>query len=260
MEKRDERLEKELIAALQSRLPVLRELYAACIKSLPNDIVYPQFIEFARMPGIRNVYLHDLHGKGTFTMEHIRANFSNIISQWQTRIETTLIDSLKQSVQFKDVLLEPAAFLELATTFFSCNKCPSGAPPLRYPQILMHLHATRAAPPSKSDESYKFTWGKTSQGTQRDPTTRVIRDTSFEASWNDQSVVIFDQDIHAVLASAIKLCGLDPKTTTAEQLEKSNPIFECKACNSVMGRTTMTWSGVVSLLIFNAAQKWLIYM
>ena len=83
MEKRDERLEKELIAALQSRLPVLRELYAACIKSLPNDIVYPQFIEFARIPGIRNVYLHDLHGKGTFTMdtmEHIRANFSNIIS------------------------------------------------------------------------------------------------------------------------------------------------------------------------------------
>ncbi|KAF8957650.1 hypothetical protein BDZ97DRAFT_1924354 [Flammula alnicola] len=43
------------------------------------------------------------------------------------------------------------------------------------------------------------------------------------------------------------MCGFDGLTTTAEQMDDANPIFECVRCNDPhQGRVMMTWAGVLN--------------
>ena len=75
----------------------------------------------------------------------------------------------------------------------------------------------------------------------------LLREVVKEVTWNRRRNIRFNPDNMKILSDVVKRCGLDPKVTTAAQMNELDPIFECEACNDEnSGRATMKWWGVVS--------------
>ncbi|KAF9473291.1 hypothetical protein BDN70DRAFT_397812 [Pholiota conissans] len=69
-----------------------------------------------------------------------------------------------------------------------------------------------------------------------------------ERCWSDKArtCVKFRADLVKPIERFVEMCELDPKVTTAREMDELNPIFECRTCSSVeKGRLTMTWARAI---------------
>ena len=224
--RKTKRLRKERDTLLAERLPILRKIYKTCVETYPINSIIPNASDVFLNPIVQSLLIHpptikdkDLETLGTF--------FPNIVLYWRTITEKKLLNMISPGQD-----ISASSLLELATTIFSCRFCHNEA--LTYPQVLIHRCASHSQGTPTTDEDL--------------PVLRRFLDCSY---WNSNNFLAFDAPKIASLSEAIKLCGLDPKSATREDMDKLDPIFECLSCNDVRkGRCTLPWLGVVCIFIF----------
>ena len=220
------RLRKERDTLLAERLPILRKIYNTCVESYPVNSIIPCASDVFLDPVVQDLFFRSPLST-TFTdkdLETVGVFFPEIILRWRNKTEEKLLNMMTLSQD------NSKSSLQLATTVFSCRLCH--IEPLTYPRVLIHRCATASYP------------GMTTVIDEDQTVVRRFLDRSY---WNAGNIT-FDTQIILSLSEAIKLCGLDPKSATREDMDKQDPIFECLACNDVRkGRCTLPWLGLVCL-------------
>ena len=221
------RLLRERVTLLEERLPILRKVYNACVETYPVNSIIPRVADMFLDPVVQNLFILPPLST-TFTekdLEMLGALFPDIVRRWRKITEEKLLNMIAPSQEITE------SSLQLATTIFSCQFCHND--PLTYPQVLIHRCATGI------------------YGGVYDEVQSVIRGFLNCSNWNEGSSITFDAKKIECLSEAIKLCGLDPKSATREDIDKRDPFFECLACNDLRkGRCTLSWLGVVFLFLF----------
>ena len=76
--------------------------------------------------------------------------------------------------------------------------------------------------------------------------TIILTNTLGETFWNLNGCITVNVDHVALLVLLLNMANLTWATTTIQELNARDPIFECISCNDErMGRATMTWARVV---------------
>jgi hypothetical protein len=217
------RLRKERDTLLVERLPILRKIYNSCVETYPVNSIIPRASDIFLDPVVQDLFFRSPLST-TFTekdLETVGAFFPDIVLRWRYKTEEKLMNMMMIPSQNVSESL-----LQLATTIFSCRLCHNE--PLTYPRVLIHRCAVSYHGTAATDGD---------QGV-----VRRLLDCTY---WNAGNFISFDTQKIASLSEAIKLCGLDPKSVTREDMDKQNPIFECLTCNDVRkGRCTLTWLGL----------------
>ena len=220
------RLLRERVTLLTKRLPILRKVYNACVETYPVNSIIPRAADVFLDPVVQDLFFRPPLSTN-FTekdLETIGALFPDIVRRWRNITEEKLLNMIAPSQTITE------SSLQLATTIFSCRLCSNE--PLTYPQVLIHHCAT------------------VTYGSVYDEEQSVIRRFLDCSNWN-AVYITFDAKKIECLSEAIKLCGLDPKSATREDMDKRDPIFECLACNDLRkGRCTLSWMGVVIFILF----------
>lgn len=158
--------------------------------------------------------------------------YPDIAREWKLETEAKLLDMIRISCG-DSYAFDPNTVLHLATTFFSCSECrrynslENG--PIWYPRVLLHDHARR------SD-------GRNSM----DLDTEMVYDITRSTQWNARDVFQFSNAERLIMSDVLEEAGFDPETTTVEELNALDPIFECVPCNNIRhGRFTMKWTHLV---------------
>ena len=222
------RLRMERDTLLAKRLPILRNIYTTCVETYPVNSIIPGASDVFLDPVVQDLLIRPPLST-TFTdkdLETVGAFFPDIVLRWRNKMEAKLLNMISPHQNNTSESL-----LQLATTIFSCRGCYDK--PLTYPRVLIHQCASYRGTPVIDEDQ---------------PVLRSFLDSSY---WNSGNFITFDAPKIVSLSEAIKLCGLDPKSATREEMDKLNPIFECLACNNVRkGRCTLTWLGVVCFFFF----------
>ena len=220
---KSKRLQREREIMLQKCLPFLRKIYDTCVATYPVGSIIPCSADVLLDPFVQNLIHPSL--TATFTeqnLETVGAAFPDIVLRWRKQTEEKLLNMITEGCGTENA---SKSIFQLATTIFSCKHCSDA--PLTYPRVLVHRCATKLYHSSDKDLSI------------------VMRylDCSY---WNSGNLITFEVEKIAVVAEAIKLCGLDPMSATGEDMVKQNPIFECLSCNRVRdGRCMVSWLGLV---------------
>jgi hypothetical protein len=228
------RLLRERSTLLTERLPILLNVYNTFVETYPVNSIIPCVADVFIDPLVQDLFFRPPLST-TFTekdLETVGALFPEIVRRWRNTTEEKLLNMISPNQEV------PVAksLLQLATTIFSCRLCPNH--PLEYPQILIHSCATA---------------GISSRNVYNDNSEDSVLRWLLECSnWTSGDFITFDALNIARLSEAIKLCGLDPKTATREDMDKRDPIFECINCNDLRkGRCTLTLLGLVFYFNFN---------
>ena len=219
------RLRQERDTLLAERLPILRKVYNTCVKTYPVNSIIPCVADVFLDPVVRDLFIRpSLSTTDTeMDLETVGAIFPDIVLRWRIKTEEKLLNMISPSQNID------APLLQLATTIFSCRFCPNE--PLTYPRILIHQCANATYNGIMID---------------KDKDLSMLRSFLGHSYWNASNFIIFDEQKIVSLSEAIKLCGLDPKSATREDMDKQNPIFECLTCSDLRkGRCTLSWLGLV---------------
>ena len=221
------RLQKERDTLLAERLPILRKVYNTRVETYPVNSIIPRAADVYSDPVVQDLFF-SAPSSTTFTEKDLKMVglfFPIIILRWRKKIEDKLLNMMTPSQNIS----ESYKLLQLATTVFSCRFCSND--PLTYPQVLIHRCATVVHPSATDEEQSDIGY---------------FLDCS---NWNASNFITFDVQKVVCLSEAIKLCGLDPKSATREDMDKRDPIFECLTCNDLRkGRCTLSWLGVVFII------------
>jgi hypothetical protein len=202
---------------LASRYVVLREIYDEYIRGLPGDALIPTVADVALSPSVDAIITDKrtdfVVTRQTFEDINLMQTLPSIFSEWKIQLD----DELVRMVQAK--LSEPFTKdqLLLATTVFYCGACRIN---LFYPQVLVH----RCPIPFRD----------------------IVVNCLECPPWNSSGKIKFDRNVHQAAIDIIDILGLDPKTTTAEDMIGRNSILQCLDCRATrQGRMTMNWSRAV---------------
>lgn len=228
--------------------PLLQEIFNTYALSLPN-FVGREFPKFADLFCHRQVrYLVD---NATITpdddptmvrLQFVRDNLPRILCEVRGTIRSKIVALVAKGYAQAGLSdFDPKRTLNLATTIFSCEECREGksghvfgSETIR-PSDVMYHYCTRL--PASQIRGVNLDVDGYFQLLDRDFN---------QCDWNRHSQVSFKPENHRILSEVVTLAGLDPKTTTSEQMDALDPIYECLSCNSPSkGRPTMRWSVVV---------------
>lgn len=229
------RTREELLS--KHRLPMLKKAYDEVVATLPANSIYP---------GIADVFVHPAVQENInlpMTVEvkekdfKLGSLFSEITAQWKKDVKERLIAMIPDNC-IPENTKKSANLFELATVSFHCDSlgCPARDASLRYPEVMMHWCSS--------------TVSKYYNETVEDADLRIVKDRFFSVTWNATSGIKFSERAFKFLSEAVKMCGLDPITTTVTQMDEMSSIFECMTCNDeYYGRATMGWDNLVCQVI-----------
>lgn len=237
---REERLVRDRKRLLLDRLPLFHEVVKTYRMSVPPDAIAIDVADFFYHPEILNFIINTPDISGPADLDPIRPRLPEIAQELQVQLTDQLLALISADAEAKYVF-DPATVLDLATTTFACATClrkasyQSASPPdvIRYPRVLAHECAVRIEwPKSEVVDFY------------------MLEKVTYRTSWNRLGLINFDMESRAILADVVEMCGLDPATTTAAEMDAADPIIECLACNNLhFGRCIMRWDLVVWLVI-----------
>ena len=223
------RLRKERDTLLAERLPILRNIYHNCIETYPVNSIIPSASDVFLDPVVQDLIINPPLST-IFTdedLEPVGALFPDIVLRWRNKMEEKLLNMIAPRQNHSE------SSLQLATTIFSCRFCPDE--PLTYPRVLVHRCATLWGAANAIDDDQVLLH-------------RFLDGSSY---WNSGNALTFNAHDIISMSKAIKLCGLDPKSATREDMDNQDPIFECLDCNDARkGRCTLSWLGVVRFWLF----------
>ena len=221
----------------KKRLLILRTVFQDYVATLPRDAQYPSMADLFADPRVKSL-IEDTPVTVDLKAEHLNPLvpiFPDIVARWKERVQAHLIGLIK--VSMPDYVFDEDTVLGLAITSFICREglvifdC-SYNEYLHYPSVLMHGCAS-------SGDFCGFEHGSVAHN---------LNMTFNESPWNQGGVIQFEPERMRILAAVVRLCGMDPRTTTRLQMDGLDPIIECVSCHSTrLGRATMKWWGVVSL-------------
>ena len=233
-----QRLEKERKALLSERLTVLKKAYSRFKSSVPiiNTDLIATDAEIFMEPCIRDIIVN-LPKTETLAKKDLHHKLAVIFHTANERVRKTIDKQLLKhtNAAYKaaggDHTIDPTTVFGLATTLFRCKTCSQH---YWYDAIVAHkCTRTNAFPKDLPDAD-------------------IIADCLGSDKYRSHENISVEVNGIAIGKYLIKLCGLDPSTTSRSTLDEINPIFECLLCNDeASGRATMTWSRAVSLSLFN---------
>ena len=216
-------------STLLYRLNVLKVFHTTLTASAwtPGNSIYPNTAELFRIPAVRNL-IDSVPNTSQFTQGNLAPiynDFPNLMHWWRQDIELKLIDLICEK-PFNREAIDREYVFNLATSLFSCSKCSRF---LRYLRVVMHACATLPFLRENSDLD-----------------TILLTSTLGETFWNLNGCITVNVVHVALLVRLLIMANLTWATTTIQELNARNPIFECIPCNDErMGRATMTWARVV---------------
>ncbi|PPR01748.1 hypothetical protein CVT24_001568 [Panaeolus cyanescens] len=225
---KERRLYTERKAIWVTRLQQLRMIYENVLASYPLYKPRPRVADIFEVPRIKSLVLD------TPPDVILEVNDFAITPE-------TLADVIQEAYKVIDAKLltvvaavlergtyDPATVLNLATTVFSV-KIPQTDPVQRRP-----MHTFRAIATSST--------GLYFHGDQPTEIDWLVRMTFGHTTFNTRALH-FDVAAHNIFLSIVtETCGLDPTTTTYQDMEDKHPFIECITCNRVQhGRLVMRW-------------------
>ena len=240
---------------LEKRLKVLRKFHKSCVSQLSRNALVPSSADLFMHPLVRGLIEDTPNDGSKFTIAHldpVKDSFLEISRQWVDEVKSKLFSMVQSSLHSDGKSEEQPdqrdidTILNLATTFFHCSGCSrnyyrdSHETSFRYKRAIIHFCA-----------------GEWSSQTECPEPLETLRENLKKLPWNTSNNISFNSRAHRTMRDIVALCGFDPDTTTAQEMNVIDPIFECVTCNSPSnGRCTMTWECIVScpefVLIFVA--------
>lgn len=231
-----QRLEKERKALLTERLTLLKKAYSHFTSSVPilNTDLIATAAEMYMEPCIRDI-IDNLPKSKTLTKEDLLCKLAAIFHDANERVRRRIDHQLfihavnAYKAVGGDFNIDPTTVFDLATTLFQCNSkfCSQH---YWYDAIIAHKCTRSNAFPKELKDA------------------AIIADCLGPDTHRSHENITVDVDGIVIARHLIRLCGLDPSTTTRTTMDNYNLIFECLLCNDpANGRATMTWSRAVSL-------------
>ncbi|KAF8960633.1 hypothetical protein BDZ97DRAFT_2060556 [Flammula alnicola] len=211
---KSQRLLEEHSEFLESHKNILHEIHKNGSISMPMNSVYPTLGELYRITE-GNPSLVDYSKSYPAAL---LVPFPDIALLWRKDIERKLLDLITNACG-ADHVFEPNTVFDLAMG--TCNALLFQTP--------IHHSRNGLAAYLHDLNRYRLAFG-------------VVLG---EVSWNACGHIKFDPEDLKAFIEIVKMCGFDPKVTTAREMDEADPIIECLSCNHIdEGRATMTWAAV----------------
>ncbi|TRM62989.1 hypothetical protein BD626DRAFT_569556 [Schizophyllum amplum] len=209
------------------------------ISGLPPDAIYPPVCDFILSPQFQKVMEARYFRLHYELRDKIEVLAKEIGEKWKTAKDADLVGIMSKALKRTTTAEE----LQLATTFFECNPPDASSKAasevisaIGYPRILITSHASRAPAQVHSEKN---------------EIVRLLGKTPW--NWKGERVV-FDAAAHESAREVVSLCGLDPDTATAKDMEARGTWLECTGCCKRGSRRVMQWYQAVRHA--QAADRW----
>ncbi|PPQ84095.1 hypothetical protein CVT24_002434 [Panaeolus cyanescens] len=228
------RLIDERDATIKSRLMVFKNLYEAAInKVLKPDDPRPRIGDVLRISNFWKLIMETPIDEemGTAGFEIIENDIKSVIDEAFREQEVVILELVRDGMDGEPY--DPNTVLGLATTVFRLDSDSSKSKNYNFYTFSELLTASMTQDPTlQSEEPYR----------------RKVARQALGSLWLNagEKKYIFDKQAHVLIGSLLILLGLDPKTTTANEVQQLDPVFECLHCNSLeKGRLVMNWTHAV---------------
>lgn len=207
------RLEKVLQGKWKERYQQVDRMLEQHLSKLPHDTIIPPFADIIGNPDFRSI-VFDTPIEQALNDDMLQQAIDNLptfTTEWTYNVTAKLLKSM-QSCEF---LGPKVRSMELAASPWICNCCGEV---MFYPRILVHtcyyLEEREFDPPPENGtlEHYYFM-------TSSKP-------------WDIEDFA-FDQSLFAVQAKIIATCGVDPLSTTSQDMDAMNPILTTRPPGSL---------------------------
>lgn len=224
------RLAREHTALVAVRRGVATKVLRTFKRSqLPWTEIMPGAPDFHDFPAIKDILTQPSAADvDEQTFEALLPDFPGMIATWREGLVDQMVQVYKRCN--KETTLDDDAIkthLKLATTVFKCRECgdedtrfdflffnsrlenQKRCRPLFYPNVLSHRCLTRMA-----DTTFGFSF---------------LFDVARDVPWRHAPL---SMDVRAaeIVEKIVVACGMDPLTTTAEEMDAADPRLACHAC------------------------------
>jgi len=226
------RLREDRKAMLKKRQHLIKQVRSDYVATCAVNEIIPPASDFYLFPPFRHI-VEDTPVEDEVTLETFHEVMNLIpefIAVWKVQTCEKLMGMIAETTKKDEPQVDMSQpDLNLATTVFKCNKYECNQTrPLFYPAVLMHACA--------SEYIYMHAIEDDDEDLVDFSTNCRLR------PWNAGKVISFWTGASQTAAELVELCGRDPKTTTIQEMDCANPIFECEYCGSDrQGRLMMTW-------------------
>ena len=264
------------LSTFASRLEMLENVLRDLSDNTPGGYLYAPPAVVAQHPSFLHL-LRDTPASNDIDPEQIKALLpavGGVTEKWFSGVLTTLCKIIPYCATDAEAKVSPPLEirqkLELATTWFFCSYCQVRQP-ISYPRILFHhclrsricaaenklpglyarpsVHTTphsrspatnaRREFPDKDPTIEELVWSRTEETKKGLGSWNTV---SQDISWYERA---YERAIDLLHAS-----GLDPETTTHQQLQQADPRLHCVDCAVRKGATIwMNWTTAVSFPI-----------
>lgn len=223
----------------------IREDYAQCN---PVNTIIPPLSDIYSLAPFRSLIRNAPLGTKLTLGHFCKAidQLPSLISTWVDVTTTMLLREMHEEGVQLDV-----SDLVLATALFDCTYCGRNGPfygrcdrLISYPRVLVHRgakgnHVSSNVSPAHWDRVYDSSdWDDSMLDEDNTPQ-------------NTLPTIQFSKDIYERVTFLVQLCGLNPLTTTAHQMDELNLIFTSTnyPYSSMNQRHCMTWRRTASIFI-----------
>lgn len=213
------RLSRESAVVISQRKAMAIAVLRAFKKSLlPETLVFPEPVDFCNMPAIKAVLdlpVHIVVDESTF--KPIVPSMTGLFDEWRTGLVQRLVSTIQEDAMHRAPKPFTERELKLATAALRCRRCISShqTKVFFYPTVLGHQCLTR----SKMTPRLVF-----------DSLRNLENEIYMErAAWSSDSLYL-DTFAMKIVEGILKVCGLDLKTTTVEQMDNSDIRLGCLTC------------------------------
>ncbi|RDB24199.1 hypothetical protein Hypma_008654 [Hypsizygus marmoreus] len=236
-----ERLKAEFRAAQNARRAILVEIYASFMASQPLHAILPPVADVAVTEPFRTIVDLPLPPEGpVVTAEHFAAaveTLPDFVKSWWRSADAKLLAVMRACKEINAQDIQESS-LNLATTFFDCERSCACREQLSYPHVLVH-HCALYPGYNTSHEEFK--------------------DLDCQP-WNFKGKCFeFSSRWYNAARYTLEACGLDPDTTILEEVQHPTFFIECVGCidwqtkKAGEGRNLMTWERAVCRLVLFVA-------
>ncbi|KAI0367577.1 hypothetical protein BV20DRAFT_1123395 [Pilatotrama ljubarskyi] len=239
------RLDKEYRAAIRARFDALNEAIAACYVTLPRTArmdCRPQPIDFAYTPECKAII--DLPTSETVTAADFASVIPTLVAKWEVDRKKELTEFIRPFLGNVPACMNP---LELAIACFTLPKSYGGPDCsfliecMRYPKIFAHtcwqhcFHSRRITKEEfENDDQYTRTvkslhWSEHTFKALEQPHHDVRAFVPFTLVELQAHPDVVESAV-ARMGKIVSALGLDPLTTTFEELEGCDTWLRCKTC------------------------------
>ncbi|KAF8882919.1 hypothetical protein CPB84DRAFT_1790517 [Gymnopilus junonius] len=231
------RLDEERAKLLCECFPGLKSILEAFVRTLPPNSIYPSVVDVSDDPCINEILtISNTPDLSEQSCKAISDHLPQVTQDWIEQKTNEVLISARKMLRLhheigSETILPSSALrqkegLNLTIISFECSVCKRQFRPwssLRYPKVLMHgayYHRTLSTAQPQLNKVFENT------------------------SWNEGDIM-FNPATMTFMAEIVRLCGLDPRTTTASDMDLLNPSIKCMTCKWGKG-PAMGWTEVIA--------------